>query len=131
MLILQTGHTAPQNTQLQENNQTVRDYAQQNGVDLILITRNIDPPVVKAIELNKYYYQEEKKLKESKKGQKKSQTKDITFGIFIGENDFNAVIISTSPNKHGDFIRWAIGKKKHFFVPINDWRVSRRRQGKA
>ena len=68
------------------------DYAQQNGVDLILITRNIDPPVVKAIELNKYYYQEEKKLKESKKGQKKSQTKDITFGIFIGENDFNRLL---------------------------------------
>ena len=36
----------------------------------------------------------------------------------ISDEAFDAVIISTPPNKHGDFIRWAIGKKKHFFVEV-------------
>lgn len=36
----------------------------------------------------------------------------------ISDKDFDAVIISTPPNKHGDYIRYAISKKKHFFVEV-------------
>lgn len=32
--------------------------------------------------------------------------------------NIDAVSISTPPDKHGDYIRWAIGNKKHFFVEI-------------
>lgn len=40
----------------------------------------------------------------------------------ISPNDFDAMIISTSPGAHGDYIRFALKHKKHFFVehPIND-----------
>lgn len=40
----------------------------------------------------------------------------------VSEKDFDALLISTSPEKHGDYIRFALKNKKHFFVehPTND-----------
>lgn len=40
----------------------------------------------------------------------------------ITPEDFDAMIISTSPEAHGDYIRFALRHKKHFFVehPAND-----------
>lgn len=63
------------------------DFARENGVDLVLITPNAVPPVVKAIDFNKFIYQEEKKEQEIKKGQKKVDTKDVQLSLFISEHD--------------------------------------------
>lgn len=40
----------------------------------------------------------------------------------ISANDFDVLIISTPPNKHGNYIRYALKNSKHFFVehPISD-----------
>lgn len=40
----------------------------------------------------------------------------------ISVKDFDAMIISTPPDKHGDYIRFALKNKKHFFVehPTSD-----------
>lgn len=40
----------------------------------------------------------------------------------LSENDFDAMIISTPPDRHGDYIRLALRLKKHFFVehPTSD-----------
>lgn len=40
----------------------------------------------------------------------------------ISDKDFDVMIISTSPEAHGDYIRFALKHKKHFFVehPISD-----------
>ena len=40
----------------------------------------------------------------------------------VSDKDFNAMIISTSPDAHGDYIRFALRHKKHFFVehPTSD-----------
>src|SRR3989338_1435584 len=40
----------------------------------------------------------------------------------ISRQDFDAMLISASPEAHGDYIRFALKHKKHFFVehPIND-----------
>lgn len=62
-------------------------YAREAEVDLVLITPNAKPPVVKAIDFNKFIYQEEKKNRENSKGQKKVGTKDIQLSLFIGEHD--------------------------------------------
>lgn len=67
--------------------QQALDYAREKGVDLILIAPGVNPPVVKAIDIHKFLYQEEKKAREGKKGQKKSQTKDLQFSLFISDND--------------------------------------------
>lgn len=37
----------------------------------------------------------------------------------ISDKDFDAVIISTPPDKHGDYIRFALKHKKHFFAEIS------------
>lgn len=63
------------------------EYAQNNDVDLILIAAHAQPQVVKAIDFHKFLYQEEKKNKESKKGQKKGGTKDVQLSLFIGDQD--------------------------------------------
>ena len=34
----------------------------------------------------------------------------------VSPNDFDALIISSPPDTHGDYIRYAISRKKHFFV---------------
>lgn len=40
----------------------------------------------------------------------------------LSANDYDAMIISTPPNQHGDYIRMALKHKKHFFVehPTSD-----------
>jgi predicted dehydrogenase len=40
----------------------------------------------------------------------------------LSEKDFDAIIISTPPGNHGDYIRLALENQKHFFVehPTND-----------
>ncbi len=40
----------------------------------------------------------------------------------ISDKDFDVMIISTSPDAHGDYIRFALQRKKHFFVehPASD-----------
>ena len=62
-------------------------YRQEHNVDLVLVAPHAQPPVVKAIDYHKFLYQEEKKNKESRKGQKKGGTKDIQLSLFIGEGD--------------------------------------------
>src|SRR3989344_3763802 len=36
----------------------------------------------------------------------------------LSDADYDAVIISTPPDKHGEFIRFALKHKKHFFVEV-------------
>jgi translation initiation factor IF-3 len=59
------------------------------NLDLVEIAPTADPPVAKVVELGKFRYEEEKKLKNQKKGAKTSEVKEIRFSPFIGEADFN------------------------------------------
>lgn len=61
--------------------------AQAQNLDLVLIAAKAQPPVAKIIDFKKFLYQEEKKLKEAKKGIKKSIVKDIKLSLFIGPAD--------------------------------------------
>jgi len=63
-------------------------YAKGLSVDLIEIAPNANPPVVKAIDIGKYRYQEEKKARELSKKNKGSEVKELHFSPFIGEADF-------------------------------------------
>lgn len=64
-------------------------YAKEREVDLILIAAHAEPLVVKAINLHKFLYQEEKKNKDGKKGQKKGGTKDVQMKLFIAKGDLD------------------------------------------
>ncbi len=65
--------------------------AQEQGVDLVEIAANADPPVVKIIDWGKYQYQ---KMKEEAKNRKKarekqSELKIMKVGLKISDNDLN------------------------------------------
>jgi translation initiation factor IF-3 len=67
-------------------------FAQQQGVDLILIAEHSQPQVVKAINLHKFLYQEEKRNKDSRKGQRKGGTKDVQFSLMTGKGDWERLL---------------------------------------
>lgn len=65
--------------------------AKEQGVDLVEIAANADPPVVKIIDWGKYQYQ---KMKEEAKNRKKarekqSELKTMKVGLKISDNDLN------------------------------------------
>lgn len=66
--------------------------AQAEGLDLVLIAEHATPPVAKIIDFKKFLYQEEKKLKEARKGIKKGVVKDLKLSLFIGPADLDRMI---------------------------------------
>ncbi|OGY46929.1 MAG: hypothetical protein A3J62_02055 [Candidatus Buchananbacteria bacterium RIFCSPHIGHO2_02_FULL_38_8] len=57
----------------------------------------------------------------SKEAQEKYGIKILDSFDQVNPDDFDAIIISVSPEAHGDYIRFALKNKKHFFVehPVN------------
>jgi translation initiation factor IF-3 len=61
--------------------------ARKEGKDLILITENGKPPVVRIEEYSKYIYDLKQREKEVKKNQKKVETKQIKLSVVIADHD--------------------------------------------
>ena len=66
----------------------VRQWAEEMGQDLIMISPNADPPVCRIIEFNKFLYNKRKKEKEIKANTSKTVIKEIRFGPNTDEHDF-------------------------------------------
>ncbi|HEY2621666.1 MAG TPA: translation initiation factor IF-3 [Acetobacteraceae bacterium] len=62
--------------------------AQAIGLDLLEISPNADPPVVKILDFGKYKYELQKKRNEAKKKQKVIEIKEIKVRPNIDENDY-------------------------------------------
>ena len=62
--------------------------AQAVGLDLLEISPNADPPVVKILDFGKYKYEAQKKKNEAKKKQKVIEIKEIKVRPNIDENDY-------------------------------------------
>lgn len=61
--------------------------ANEQGFDLIEISPNTNPPIVKIADYGKYKYEQNKKQKKAKAGAKTTETKSIQIKIGTGEND--------------------------------------------
>jgi translation initiation factor IF-3 len=61
--------------------------AEEQGLDLVEISPNADPPVAKVVDWGKYNYQRTKQLQKSKKNAKSLEVKQMRFGLKIGEHD--------------------------------------------
>ena len=61
--------------------------AEQHEKDLILISENANPPVVRIEDYGKFLYEYEKREKENKKNQKKSDVKEISLSVNIADHD--------------------------------------------
>lgn len=63
--------------------------AQEQGLDLVEISPNADPPVCKVVDYSKFKYEQKKKQKEIKSKTQKVVIKEIRFGPNTEEHDFN------------------------------------------
>jgi translation initiation factor IF-3 len=65
------------------------DLARQQGLDLVEISPNAQPPVCRIIDYSKFLYQQKKKQKEMKQKQVKVEVKEIRFGPQTDDHDYN------------------------------------------
>ena len=64
------------------------DMARQEGVDLVEISPNAQPPVCRLIDYSTFLYQQKKRQKEMKQKQVKVEVKEIRFGPQTDEHDY-------------------------------------------
>ena len=64
------------------------DMAREQGVDLVEISPNANPPVCRLIDYSKFLYQQKKRAKELKAKQVKVEVKEIRFGPQTDEHDY-------------------------------------------
>ncbi len=65
------------------------DKAYDEGLDLVLMSAQSDPPVAKIMDYGKFRFDRDKKEKEAKKKQQTVETKEIRLSCRIDVNDFN------------------------------------------
>ena len=65
------------------------EMAREQGVDLVEISPNAQPPVSRLIDYSKFLYQQKKHAKEMKAKQAKVEIKEIRFGPQTDEHDYN------------------------------------------
>lgn len=61
--------------------------ADEAGVDLVEISPNANPPVVKVVDWGKFQYQKMKEQQKNRRSNKASELKQMRFGLKIGAND--------------------------------------------
>ena len=64
-----------------------RRIAEDNNMDLVLISPNANPPVCRVMDYGKYKFEQAKKQKEAKKKQKTVEIKVIQLSLNIGDHD--------------------------------------------
>ena len=68
------------------------ELSQKEGLDLVIVTKNAQPPIAKIVDWGKYNYDKKKKQQQIKRTQlqkKKTGLKGMKFGIKIGDYDLN------------------------------------------
>lgn len=63
--------------------------AEEAGVDLVEISPDANPPVVKIVDWGKYQYQKMKEQQKNRKSSKASELKQMRFGLKIGSGDLD------------------------------------------
>ena len=66
--------------------------ASDQGLDLVEISPNAEPPVCKILDFSRYKYDSKKRQQEAKKKQKKVSLKEMNFKVNIGQGDFDVKI---------------------------------------
>ena len=61
--------------------------AENEGLDLVLISPNATPPVVRVMNYGKFKFEQAKRLKEQRKAQKVTEIKEIRLSVVIDKHD--------------------------------------------
>jgi translation initiation factor IF-3 len=67
-----------------------REMARNKSLDLVEVAATATPPVCRLLDYGKYKYEQAKKEKEAKKGQKIVSLREVRLGLKIGDHDFEA-----------------------------------------
>lgn len=65
------------------------NLAEQAGLDLVEISPEANPPVVKIVDWGKFNYQRTKQIQKNKRNTKTLDLKQMRFGLKIGEHDLS------------------------------------------
>lgn len=63
--------------------------AEEAGLDLVEISPNANPPVVKIVDWGKYQYQKMKEAQKNRRSNKQGELKQMRFGMKIGQGDLD------------------------------------------
>lgn len=63
--------------------------AEEASLDLVEISPNAEPPVVKIVDWGKYQYQKMKEAQKNRRSNKQSELKQMRFGMKIGQGDLD------------------------------------------
>lgn len=66
--------------------------AQQQGLDLVEISPNADPPVCRIMDFGKFRYEESIKQKQARKHQQRRAVKEIKFHPNVAEHDYETKV---------------------------------------
>jgi len=66
--------------------------AQDQGLDLVEITANADPPVCRIMDFGKFKYEQSLKRKNSKKHQQNRPVKEVKFHANVGDHDYKTKV---------------------------------------
>jgi translation initiation factor IF-3 len=88
--------------------------AEDQGLDLVLVAMK-NPPVCRLMNYEKYLYQMEKKQREAEATQRRSEPKEVKFGIRIGPKD-----LETKMARIREFL--TEGRKVRIVVWFRGWR---------
>ena len=69
--------------------ESAREYAEEHGVDLVLIAPQATPPVCRAMDYGKYRYESVKREKEARKKQQTVEVKEVQLSCRIDTHDFD------------------------------------------
>ncbi|MCC6133720.1 MAG: translation initiation factor IF-3 [Acidobacteria bacterium] len=69
--------------------QTALAKGREEGLDVVVIAEQADPPVCKIMDFGKFIFEKKKKEHESKKKQKVTQVKEVKFRPNIDEHDYD------------------------------------------
>jgi len=67
-----------------------REVARENNLDLVEVAATAIPPVCRLLDYGKYKYEQTKKEREAKKGQKVSLLREVRLRPKVGDHDFEA-----------------------------------------
>jgi len=68
---------------------TALEKGKEEGLDVVVIAEQGDPPVVKVMDYGKFTFEKKKKEHESKRKQKVTQVKEVKFRPNIDEHDYD------------------------------------------
>ncbi|KTB48647.1 translation initiation factor IF-3 [Dehalogenimonas alkenigignens] len=86
-----------------------KDMARRANVDLVEVAPTSIPPVCRLMDYGKYRYEQTKKEREAKKGQKLSLLKEVRLRPKIGEHDYEAKVRSVRKQlEDGDKVKLTI-----------------------